>query len=108
MKYIALLVACLGLSACSSPPNEWKVEHQDLSTVSGLQDCTYLEVYTGGRLLYVIRCPNSEVSTNFKSGKTRQSVNTIDASVEPVKPTEELYKCRTDGFGALTCTKANE
>jgi hypothetical protein len=45
----------------------------------GLSDCTYHEVSNGtGSTIYVIRCPNSDISSRWQDGKVSRSVATLE------------------------------
>ena len=75
MKTVVILIVTTLLVACT-PSARPKV---DLVWPEGLLDC---EAYTlrdsNGFNLIVIRCPNSSVSVNQQSGKTRKTVTVIE------------------------------
>lgn len=74
MIYLAGMLALL--SACTPTGRE---DTSYTVMPQGLRDC---KVYTitndsGGRL-YVVRCPNSDTSTTYKSGKVNKTVVSSD------------------------------
>jgi len=64
---IATLVLLVG---CTRPVNDWSTSRNvDMSSIPGLEDCTYRQIFTGAYTLNVIRCPHSTVSVQA-NGKT--------------------------------------
>lgn len=102
MKQLWIILVGAVLISCTHPVSEWTVEANDLTSIKGLQDCTYHKLYTGNRYMHIVRCPNSTVTNNYSEGKSSSSVTTIDEST----PVEELYKCSSNAVGELTCKKA--
>lgn len=75
MKTLLILTVATLLVACT-PSAKPKV---DLVWPEGLQDCEAYNLQdSNGSNLIVIRCPNSSVSVNQQSGKTRKTVAVIE------------------------------
>lgn len=69
MKIFIAVAVLLALSGCGQPAEQWKsAASGDLKKVQGLEDCRATTIDTGASPLYVIRCPNSTVSTT-RTGK---------------------------------------
>ena len=75
MKTLLILTVATLLVACT-PSAKPKI---DLVWPEGLQDCKAYNLQdSNGSSLIVIRCPNSSVSVNQQSGKTRKTVTVIE------------------------------
>ena len=75
MKVISILLMTGILAACT-PSAKPKV---DLVWPEGFQDCKAYNLQdSNGSSLIVIRCPNSSVSVNQQSGKTRKTVTIVE------------------------------
>lgn len=78
MRKITVILALVLMAGCTKPPSEWETKSAiDLSTVNGLEDCSYHRIYTGANHLHVIRCPKSTVSVQ-RAGKN--PTNTVTDS----------------------------
>jgi hypothetical protein len=70
MRTVVVIATLVTLVGCTKPVNDWSTSHNvGMSSIPGLEDCTYRQIYTGAVTLYVIRCPHSTVSVQA-SGKT--------------------------------------
>jgi len=78
MKTVIVIATLVLLVGCTKPVNEWSTSNNvDMTSITGLEDCTYRQLFTGANTLHVIRCPNSTVSTQA-AGKT--PINTVTQS----------------------------
>lgn len=82
-KLIVLISIAL-LSGCDHNTAPNKV--LQLSLTGDLEDCKGYSVLNST----VIRCPNSDTTTSYKSGKTRHNITLVENSANPVevKPNE--------------------
>lgn len=70
---MSLIIVCsFVLSGCDMSSGERTYKY-DLP--EGLHDCKIYKVNGDGRVLYVVRCPNSSTHTTYSSGKTISSVS---------------------------------
>jgi hypothetical protein len=78
MKIFIAVAVLLALSGCSNPISEWtQTGPFNLKTIRGFEDCTLSTVWTGNVTLYMVRCPNSTVSTT-RTGKNPIRTITVD------------------------------
>lgn len=78
MKTTLAIIALVLLAGCDKPPEQWQSEKvSPLANVDGLRDCTYVEIWTGGRRINVVRCPHSDTSATYKQGKTTVETQTV-------------------------------
>ena len=86
MKYILVASVAILLVGCGKPPSpsQWVVNADSTPqklTINGLQDCTAYNIDTGsGGRMRIVRCPNSNVSVNYKNGKATMNETIIDQS----------------------------
>jgi hypothetical protein len=67
------------VSALGSPAKETVIYREiSLMKIKGLQDCQMLAIETDGTKLYVIRCPNSDVSLHWTQGNKNIFVHTTE------------------------------
>lgn len=80
---LTVLIAALLVFGCDDPPGQWTApEHGDLK-ISGLDDCRFFLVNTGGQNIHVIRCPNSSTSIKYGCGKNcYRDVTTTDGDAQ--------------------------
>ena len=84
MNKVVLLgvLATAALTGCSKPipQNEWVKNTAEMKKVPGLEDCKFFEVQreTASHSIFVIRCPNSAVTTDYYQGKVRKTDMVID------------------------------
>lgn len=62
----------------SSKVNSFEIS---LKSVKGLQDCLLMAIETDDDKLYVIRCPNSDVSVHWVQGSKNYFTSTADISL---------------------------
>jgi hypothetical protein len=79
MKYLLIVVALI-LAGCAKPVEEWTTHTTDMKDVRGFKGCSMSELSTGDRYLYIVRCPNSDVTTTT-DGKNPETVSAIDHSI---------------------------
>jgi len=72
----ALLAVALVLAGCGPRAPLNKTDEYILP--EHLKDCSITLINSGMRELYVVRCPNSTVSTKYQEGKTTKRVITVD------------------------------
>ena len=78
MRTVVVIATLATLVGCTRPINDWSTSHNvDMSSIPGLEDCTYRQIFTGANTLNVIRCPHSTVSVQA-NGKT--PINTVTES----------------------------
>lgn len=72
-----LLLSFLTILSCSKQTSDISYKY---SLPEGLQDCKIYVMQTDGlgSNLVVVRCPNSQTSTTYKSGKTTKSTTVVD------------------------------
>lgn len=72
MKKLIVLLSVVLLSGCDAETTEISSKY---ALPDGLKDCTVYELNPStGRLLYVVRCPHSDTTTNFLYNKQYKSV----------------------------------
>lgn len=79
MKALVILF-CLALTACNNSIDEWTSNSQPMTHVKGLEDCHFISIDQGAKIITVIRCPNNDVTVNYKLGKAtyNNSVTSTD------------------------------
>jgi hypothetical protein len=86
---VLVFAACAGISMMGCDRKSNSDDTSQYSVPAGLKDCQIyrLNSYTRSDLV-VVRCPNSNTSATFKSGKTDAHVSTVesDAPVTPLPP----------------------
>lgn len=65
-KLFAAITIAAMLASCSSEPTP-TYKFIPLTNVRGLNDCALIEMQTDGTRVFIIRCPNSEVNTLWKT-----------------------------------------
>lgn len=83
MKKLIFVMTCVAmLTACEQPPrvDTTPADFPELlTTQKGFEDCKMVKLVDRYRqAIYVVRCPNSTVTTKSKNGKS--DVNTVTVS----------------------------
>jgi len=90
------IVAMLALMVTGCVDNDAKPVSKDaddtLKRVPGLQDCKAYKGIIDGRLVTIIRCPNSTVTAAFSSGKSTDQTITIEDYARAASDLEESKK----------------
>ena len=74
-----IYVISLFLSSCDLNFKATSEETSSFTLPEGLKDCKIYGIQNGNSMsLSVVRCPNSTVSTTYKSGKTTVTTVVID------------------------------
>ncbi len=81
MKKLLFVLACVSmLSACEQPPrtDNHPVDFPELLVKEpGFEDCKMVKLVDRYmQAIYVVRCPNSTVSTKSKNGKSNMNIVT--------------------------------
>jgi len=63
-----------------TPQRELIYQEISLKKIKGLQDCQMLAIEVDDSKIYVVRCPNSDVSLHWSEGSQNSFVHTIDKS----------------------------
>lgn len=84
MKLVtSLFISTIILAGCGSEVNPVSIEAAStLKNVPGLQDCQAFKGMIDGRVVTIIRCPNSTTSSAFTSGKSTIGTVTIDEQAQ--------------------------
>ncbi|QOI71567.1 hypothetical protein pEaSNUABM47_00083 [Erwinia phage pEa_SNUABM_47] len=71
-KLLAVLVLAFTITGCDGSAED---RTGNYTLPSGLQDCQIYRLAADGigKTLYVVRCPNSNTSTTFSSGKNNST-----------------------------------
>ena len=76
MKNVLFILCILTLTGCMENGYQ-ETSFPKLPT--DLKDCKFFALYnSNGTFLNVVRCPNSQTSTTYQTGKATQSVIVID------------------------------
>lgn len=74
IKFTLILGLALALSACQPRTTEIT---QNFKVPTELEDCKVYILETSIKSLYVVRCPNSTVSTHTETGKNQRTHVTL-------------------------------
>ena len=77
MKLLRVVLSVVILTGCEPSYKDYTESFTNLP--EGLKDCKIYGIQNGNSMsLSVVRCPNSTVSTTYKSGKTTATTVVID------------------------------
>lgn len=77
MKLLIVILGVIMLTGCEPSYKDYTKSFTNLP--EGLKDCKIYGIQNGNSMsLSVVRCPNSTVSTTYKSGKTTTTTVVID------------------------------
>jgi hypothetical protein len=65
----------------SLTPKETSYNEISLTKIKELQDCQMLAIETDGDKIYVIRCPNSDVSLHWTRGSKNYFIHTTEGKI---------------------------
>lgn len=85
MKFLMVISMAIFMVGCAKETTEVSYKYE---LPEGLKDCKVYYLQGEGVLasyMRVVRCPNSQTSSSYTSGKTTQSVTTIDGLAAEVK-----------------------
>lgn len=74
MKKVLIALCLMALVGCESSAKQYKPE----VLPDELADCKFYVIADGGSYMRVVRCPNSNVSLSYKSGKTTKYVAVVE------------------------------
>ena len=77
-KLLIASLFMLSLYGCNNRELVEKDTNDYISKTIGLEDCKSFEIISQYRVLTVIRCPNSAVTSKYKNGKKIINVITVD------------------------------
>lgn len=76
MKLLIVILGVIMLTGCEPSYKDYTESFTNLP--EGLKDCKFYGVSNTDSSLDIVRCPNSTVSTTYKSGKTTVTTVVID------------------------------
>ena len=91
LNSLSLFLTCFLIIGCTEPYHKEKDEFYN-AMPEGLKDCKVFYVYAdSSNSLNIVRCPNSSTTASYMSGKTTETVATVEQSTEP-KPIDKEKK----------------
>ena len=104
MKYMFIVVLfCLTLTGCDyASIAAWTSNGMLPLTAAGLTDCVG-GIVTANRYVYVIRCPNSSVSTQRTISNGKSSHSEYDVTVDNNQPVGSKMVCTVNEDRSMKC-----